>query len=217
MVNRLLLALGLGRAALPSCITCAPADAGPCAITVGWTVAAMELPRTPRTTAAIPGAHCRLWKPTLPAEMFATRAFTTAALLASLAFAAAAQNADGDREMARLLARPRQLLLPEELRGNCAGLTITIRTHIDRLRTLQKQAKQEQEGPASTLFGDRPAAHDFAAEQERVQALNIVLDAKGCRPVNVDEELQNPAPSPTPPAAQQRKEPAAAARSLLGR
>jgi hypothetical protein len=149
--------------------------------------------------------------------MVATRALTAAALLALLAFAAAAQSADADREMARLLARPRQLLLPEELRGNCAGLTVTIKTHIDRLRALQKQAKQEQEGPAPTLFGDRPAAHDFAAEHERVQALNIVLDAKGCRPVNVDEELQKPAPAPTPPAAQQSKEPPAAGRSLLGR
>jgi len=50
-----------------------------------------------------------------------------------------------------------------------------------------------------------------------VQALNIVLDAKGCKPVNVDEELQKPAPTPTPPAPEQRKEPAAAGRSLLGR
>src|SRR5262249_17314004 len=79
------------------------------------------------------------------------------------------------------------------------GLTVTIKTHIDRLRAMQKLAKQEQEGPAPTLFGDRPAARDFAAEQERVQALNIVLDAKGCKPVNVDEELQKPAPTPPPP------------------
>jgi len=149
--------------------------------------------------------------------MVATRALTAAALLVLLGFAAAAQSADADREMARLLARPRQLLLPEELRGNCAGLTITIKTHIDRLRILQKAAKQEQEGPAPTLFGDRPAAHDFAAEHERVQALNIVLDAKGCKLVNVEEELQKPAPTPTPPAAPQRKEPTAVERSLLGR
>jgi hypothetical protein len=143
------------------------------------------------------------------------RALTAAGLLALLACAAAAQSADTDREKARLLARARQVLLPEELRGNCAGLTVTIKTHIDRLRALHKQAKQEQEGPAPTLFGDRPAARDVAAEQERVEALNIVLDAKGCRPVNVDEELQKPAP--TPPAAQPRKEPGSAGRSLLGR
>jgi len=147
--------------------------------------------------------------------MVAPRALTAAAL-GLLTFAAAAWSADADREMARLLARPRQLLLPEELRGNCAGLTVTIKTHIDRLRAMQKLAKQEQEGPAPTLFGDRPAARDFAAEQERVQALNIVLDAKGCKPVNVDEELQKPAPTPAPPAAQPRKAPAAAGRNLPG-
>jgi len=183
---------------------------------LGWTIAAIELPRTPRTTAAISRAHSPRSRNPLLAEMVA-RTLTAAVLLALLVFAAAAQSADADREMARLLARPRQLLLPEELRGNCAGLTVTIKTHIDRLRALQKQAKQEQEGPAPTLFGDRPAAHDFAAEHERVQALNIVLDAKGCKPVNVDEELQKPAPTPTPPAPEQRKEPAAAGRSLLGR
>ena len=139
--------------------------------------------------------------------MIGSRVLTAAALVSLLAYAATAQSDDADREMARLLARPRQLLLPEELRGNCAGLTVTIKTRIDRLRTLQKQAKQEEEGPPPTLFGDRAAARDFAAEHERVQALNIVLDAKGCKPVNVEEELQKPAP--TPPAAQPRKEPAA--------
>lgn len=149
--------------------------------------------------------------------MVASHALTAAASLGLLAFAAAAQSGDAERELARLLARSRQLLLPEELRGNCAGLTVTIKTHIDRLRALQKLAKQEHEGPAPTLFGDRPAARDFATEQERVQALNIVLDAKGCRPVNIDEELQKPAPTATPPAAQQRKEPDAASRNLLHR
>ena len=38
--------------------------------------------------------------------MVATRALTAAVLLALLGFAAAAQTADADREMARLLARP---------------------------------------------------------------------------------------------------------------
>jgi hypothetical protein len=137
--------------------------------------------------------------------MIGSRVLTAAALVSLLACAATAQSDDADREMARLLARPRQLLLPEELRGNCAGLTVTIKTRIDRLRTLQKQAKQEEEGPPPTLFGDRPAARDFAAEHARVQALNIVLDAKGCGPVNVEEELHKPVS--TPPAAQERKEP----------
>jgi len=145
--------------------------------------------------------------------MVQSRALLAAALLLLLPFAAAAQSADADREMMRLLARPRQLLFPEELRGNCAGLTVTIKTRIERLRELRKRAKQEREGPPPTLFGDRPAAADFAREQERVQALNIVLDAKGCKPVNVDEELQKP--SATPPATKGGNEPAAIGRKAF--
>jgi hypothetical protein len=137
--------------------------------------------------------------------MLRSRSLIAAACLLMLPFAATAQSTDADRKMMRLLARPRQLLFPEELHGNCAGLTITIKTRIDRLRELQKQAKQEREGPAPTLFGDRPAADAFAREHERVAALNIVLDAKGCKPINIDEELQKP--SATPPATKDGPQP----------
>jgi hypothetical protein len=67
------------------------------------------------------------------------------------------------------------------------------------LRELQKKAKKEEEGPPPTLFGDRPAATDAAGERERVEALNVALDAKGCNLVNIDEQLQKPPFSP--PAA----------------
>jgi hypothetical protein len=104
---------------------------------------------------------------------------------------------DGDQEMRRLLARPGRLLFDEELRGNCAGLTVTIKTRIDRLREFQKLAKKEQKGPPPTLFGDWPAATDYARERRRVEALNVALDAKGCKLVNIEEELQKtPAPPP---------------------
>jgi hypothetical protein len=39
---------------------------------------------------------------------------------------------------------------------------------------------------------------DSAAERERVEALNVVLQAKGCQPVNIEEEmLKAPAVRPT--------------------
>jgi hypothetical protein len=147
--------------------------------------------------------------------MFRSRTLAAALLLLSLPIAAAAQNASADREMMRLLARPRQLLFPEELRGNCVGITIAIKTRIDRLRILQKQAKQEGAGPAPTLFGDRPAEGEFAKERERVEALNVVLDAKGCKPVNIDEELLRPAA--TPPPKQEKEHSAPATRRVLER
>jgi hypothetical protein len=120
---------------------------------------------------------------------------------AVLTMCAAAQNSSSDKELMRLLARPGRLLLPEELRGNCAGLSVTTKTHIERLRELEKQAKKAREGPPPSLFGELPAVVDAAKERERVQALNVVLDAKGCKPVNVEEELQKTqAPTPAPKA-----------------
>jgi hypothetical protein len=137
--------------------------------------------------AGLPAGHCRKAPP---------RAFVTAILALALAVSAAAQDSDSDKDMRRLLARPGRLLFREELRGNCAGLTVTIKTHIDRLRELQQRAKKEREEPSATLFGEQQAAVDFVKERDRVEALNVVLDAKGCNPVNIEEELKK-----TPPAA----------------
>ena len=127
------------------------------------------------------------------------RVFAAGLLSLSLTVGAAAQDSSGDSEMRRLMARPGQLLFNEELRGNCAGLTVTIKTRIDRLRELHKQAKKEREGPPPTLFSwfeSAPAATDLAKERDRVEALNVVLDAKGCTPINIDEELQKAPFSP---------------------
>jgi hypothetical protein len=137
-------------------------------------------------------------KPTVD-EMLRSRVLTAGLLSLSLTVCATAQEGNSDREMRRLMARPQRLLFSEELRGNCAGLTVTIKTRIDRLRELQKQAKKEQEGPPTTLFGwleQGPATTDMAKERARVEALNVVLDAKGCNLVNIDEELQKAPPSP---------------------
>jgi hypothetical protein len=117
-------------------------------------------------------------------------------LLAVAPATALGQDASDEREMRRLLARPSRLLFGEELRGNCAGLTVTIKTHIDRLRELQKRAQQEGDGPPATMLGERPGVAEFTKERDRVEALNVVLDAKGCMPVNVEEELKKSPPAP---------------------
>jgi hypothetical protein len=129
--------------------------------------------------------------------MVRARVLTLGLLPLALTVGAAAQGAEGDKDMQRLLARPSRLLFKDELRGNCAGLTVTIKTHIDRLRELQTRAKKEREGPPVTVFDERPAAAGFARERNQVEALNVVLDAKGCNPVNIEQELKK-----TPPQTQ---------------
>jgi hypothetical protein len=135
-----------------------------------------------------------------------TRVFAIGLLWLPLTICVAAEEAVSDKEMMRLLARPGRLLLPEEMRGNCAGLTVTAKTHIDRLRELQKQVKKEQDGPPPSLFEDRPAVAGAAKERDRVEALNVVLDAKGCKPVDIDEELQKAPPAPMTTAAKAKKQ-----------
>jgi hypothetical protein len=134
--------------------------------------------------------------------MHRARTLTVGLLPLALAVGAAAQDRGGDDEKRRLLARPSRLLFHDELRGNCAGLTVTIKTHIDRLRELQTRVKKEREGPPATVFGERPAAAGYARERNQVEALNVALDAKGCRPVNVEEELKK-----TPPQAKGKDTP----------
>jgi hypothetical protein len=126
--------------------------------------------------------------------------------LLSLAVSATAQQTGDERELKRLMARLGRLLPSEEMRGNCAGLTVTIKSRIDRLRELQKQAKKEEEGPPPTLFGwleKGPATADLAKERTHVEALNVVLDAKGCSLVNIDAELKKEPPAP--PATKGKK------------
>jgi hypothetical protein len=99
-------------------------------------------------------------------------------------------GSERERQQMRRLSRPERVLLPEEMRGNCAGLTVTTKAHIDRLREFESKARKEAAGPTSSLFGGSSAARDVARERERVAALNVVLDAKGCKLVNVEEELR---------------------------
>lgn len=119
-----------------------------------------------------------------------------ALVLLAVVTGAAGQDREGDIDMRRLLARPSRLLFREEMRGNCAGLTVTTRAHIDRLRELEKRAQKERDGPPATMLGERPAVESAAKERDRVEALNVVLDAKGCTPVNIEAELKKTPPQP---------------------
>jgi hypothetical protein len=113
----------------------------------------------------------------------------TAGLWGALSVCTPAQEVS-NRDQPRPLARPERVLLHEELRGNCAGLTVTIKLHIERLRKLKLQAEQEEKELEPSLFDERPAVVELGREQDRVEALNVVLDAKGCKPVNVGDELR---------------------------
>jgi hypothetical protein len=126
--------------------------------------------------------------------MDAIRTLAAGCLLLLPALSAAAEDHVSDRQRAQLLARPAQVLLPEELHGNCGGLTITIKTHIDRLRDLQNKALNEEKGPAPTLFGNLTDKKAYLNERQRVEALNVVLEAHGCNLVDIEGELKTPGP-----------------------
>jgi DNA-directed RNA polymerase specialized sigma24 family protein len=101
----------------------------------------------------------------------------------------------------RLMPRRDRLDPDQELQGNCAGLTITTRTHIDHLRQLETKAKEEQNAPPPTLqgwFEQRPSALEASKERKRLAQLNAALDAHGCKTMDVGAELKNPTPLPMP-------------------
>ena len=110
---------------------------------------------------------------------------------------AGGQGGYSDEEMGRLTARPKRLLTNEELRGNCPGLTVALRVHIDRLRELQRKLHKDQDWPPPTLMAmweERPVATDIVKERERIAELNAALDGKGCKTLDVDEELRKSPP-----------------------
>jgi hypothetical protein len=102
-------------------------------------------------------------------------------------------------EKMRVTPRPRPVypgVSSDELRGNCAGLTVTIRTRIERLKALQDQAAGMQWPPPSAMerWTRRPLDGDIARQRALVSRLNRALGAKGCETVDIAAELQR-APS----------------------
>ena len=92
----------------------------------------------------------------------------------------------------RLKALPRPALPADGLAGNCAGLTVTIKARIERLKALQEKATQEQWPPPSftAQWAKRPLGGDIARQRELIARLNAALGAKGCQTVDVHAELK---------------------------
>jgi hypothetical protein len=98
-------------------------------------------------------------------------------------------------EKMRLAPQPRPMLptLPRyEPSGNCAGLTVTIKAGMERLKALQEKATQAQWPPPSIAaqWAKRPLSGDIARQREEIARLNAALRAKGCQAVDVGEELR---------------------------
>jgi hypothetical protein len=114
------------------------------------------------------------------------------------------QTVAAEAQEARPLARPARVLPGEERAGNCAGLTVALKARIERLRTLQTQAKKEHAGPPPSLlaiFSGSPAASTLAKERGHLEAMNVALRDKGCPTVNIDNEMRRS----SAPAAKARK------------
>jgi hypothetical protein len=96
----------------------------------------------------------------------------------------------------RLKPPSRPALPADELAGNCAGLTVTLRARVERLKALQEKATREQWPPPTAMaqWARRPLGGDIARQRELIARLNAALAAKGCQTVDVAEELKR-APS----------------------
>ena len=96
----------------------------------------------------------------------------------------------------------------DELRATCTGLAQTIHAEIAQMKELERTAEIEKEASPSTIqntwqraFGGEgngiPALQAHAKKRERIEAMNAELDARGCKTVDIESELN----SPTGPAS----------------
>jgi hypothetical protein len=125
------------------------------------------------------------------------RAYLIAATLLSLTIppgmAEQARTGPWDRERMRLTPpRPQLPTFADELRGNCAGLTVMVKTRVEWLKALEEKASQQQWPPPAPweAWSRRPVGGDIARQRERIAQLNAALGAKGCQTVDVSAELQ---------------------------
>ena len=118
-----------------------------------------------------------------------------AALLAVTVSAGSAEQARSSSwhsERMRLTPPTKLPTFSDELSGNCAGLTVMIKTRIEWLKALEAKAAGQQWPPPSAVaqWARRPMGGDIARQRERIARLNAALGAKGCQTVDVQAELQ---------------------------
>jgi hypothetical protein len=126
------------------------------------------------------------------------RTYILAAALLSVAVpAGAAERTSSWSSQKMRLTAPRTGPFGDELRGNCAGLTVTIKTRIERLKGLEDRAIRQQWPPPSltALWSNRPLGGDIARQRAQIAQLNAALGAKGCQTVDVDAELRRAPPA----------------------
>lgn len=113
--------------------------------------------------------------------------------MAVRALPCAAQEPTGSPELGRmhLSARVKNLLSPEELKGTCAGLTMTLQFHIERMKRFKTPAEKELKEASPSLFGGRPSVVQFILERDRAHALNAILDSRGCKTVAIEDALRD--------------------------
>jgi hypothetical protein len=133
--------------------------------------------------------------------MMRTSLLPAALLLAtvSAAMAGEPQTSSWSTEKMRLKARPVPVFPVDELAGNCPGLTVTIKTRIERLKALQDSVTAEQWPPPriTAQWAKRPLGGDIAHQRDLIARLNAALGAKGCQTVDVEAELRR-LPATTP-------------------
>jgi hypothetical protein len=83
---------------------------------------------------------------------------------------------------------------------SCAGLTITLKAEIDRMRKLEERAKKEEKAPPADLlsawqrtFGKEgdgvPSRNELRKRRQHADGLNIKSRENGCPTIDIDRAL----------------------------
>jgi hypothetical protein len=86
--------------------------------------------------------------------------------------------------------------------STCAGLTVTLKADIDRMKKLKERAKNEENAPPTDLlsawqrtFGQKgdgvPSLKELQKVRERSEGLNESLRGQGCATIDIEQALLN--------------------------